>query len=412
MEEMFLLANPKSGGLKGKDLLQVPQPFPVRLRHGQTVSLRIFSMLDGESGNKPGYRELKKAVAASGGRKLRAIVAGGDGSIMWAVTEMEKHGIDPQSQVIIGVLPLGTGNDFSRALGWGGKNPKGLLENSYAKVKAMVQAWSDATPRPHDVFNVRIEVEPEDGEILQVGDDREKHDLDSNVLDKSMINYFDVGPVGRAGMGFDTYRTKSQLLNNAVYGYEIFYNSLPCRTQRSIGDYLGGLYHGTSARGTPIFETHGRSRAPQLRKEADQSLIFSNIPSYAGGNSNLWIGASRLGVDAPLDPQLMQAVQDPGDGKLEVVTVHDLLAFVETTKPLEGVDKVGAKRIFSGAPLYLDFLHDEDDEVVTYTQIDGEFYKLINPICGTITQKLRLSVLHSETDSAQWDDDEESVEDD
>ena len=48
----------------------------------------------------------------------RAIVCGGDGTVMWVVEELVKAGIDLQN-CPIGILPFGTGNDFSRVLGWG-----------------------------------------------------------------------------------------------------------------------------------------------------------------------------------------------------------------------------------------------------------------------------------------------------
>jgi len=48
------------------------------------------------------------------------IVGGGDGSIMWAVQEMIKADIDFE-KCPIGTIPFGTGNDFSRVLGWGRK---------------------------------------------------------------------------------------------------------------------------------------------------------------------------------------------------------------------------------------------------------------------------------------------------
>lgn len=38
---------------------------------------------------------------------------------MWVIEEMVNYGIDFNS-VAIGVIPFGTGNDFSRVIGWGG----------------------------------------------------------------------------------------------------------------------------------------------------------------------------------------------------------------------------------------------------------------------------------------------------
>jgi len=39
---------------------------------------------------------------------------------MWIIEEMLAHGIDFQ-RCPIGIVPFGTGNDFSIALGWGKK---------------------------------------------------------------------------------------------------------------------------------------------------------------------------------------------------------------------------------------------------------------------------------------------------
>ena len=47
-----------------------------------------------------------------------AVICGGDGTVMWVVSELAKHGIDPNA-VLLSIIPLGTGNDFSRNLGWG-----------------------------------------------------------------------------------------------------------------------------------------------------------------------------------------------------------------------------------------------------------------------------------------------------
>ena len=38
-----------------------------------------------------------------------------------------------------GIVPLGTGNDFSRVAGWGGNNPEGVAENNFELLKSL--AW-------------------------------------------------------------------------------------------------------------------------------------------------------------------------------------------------------------------------------------------------------------------------------
>lgn len=48
------------------------------------------------------------------------IICGGDGTINWVLTHALKVGVD-LNKTAISILPIGTGNDFSRSTGWGYK---------------------------------------------------------------------------------------------------------------------------------------------------------------------------------------------------------------------------------------------------------------------------------------------------
>lgn len=53
--------------------------------------------------------------------QCRVLVAGGDGTVGWISTEISKKKISPLPEVCI--MPIGTGNDLSRVLGWGAVPP-------------------------------------------------------------------------------------------------------------------------------------------------------------------------------------------------------------------------------------------------------------------------------------------------
>lgn len=54
----------------------------------------------------------------------RMLVAGGDGTIAWILEKIVGKNIKPIPEVCI--LPIGTGNDLSRVLGWGAEPPTNL----------------------------------------------------------------------------------------------------------------------------------------------------------------------------------------------------------------------------------------------------------------------------------------------
>lgn len=98
---MLVFVNSKSGDNQGvkfirrfKQLLNPLQVFDLALG-GPSKGLKLFQNFD----------------------HFRILVCGGDGSVGWVMNEVDQQNLSSQCQ--LGVLPLGTGNDLSRVLGWG-----------------------------------------------------------------------------------------------------------------------------------------------------------------------------------------------------------------------------------------------------------------------------------------------------
>jgi len=386
MQDIFLFVNPKSGGNKGKAFMEVPQPFVTDLQNGQQANLRIFSLLQGEPGNKTGFLQLRKALQVTS--PIRVVVGGGDGTIMWVDSEAEKHGIDTQVHMQYGVVPLGTGNDFSRVAGWGGKNPSRFQEDDFAGLRRLVRNWAAARPRPHDVWQVTMNVNESGGEILSIDSNKEECSVGSNVtsLALPMINYFSIGQESKVGMEFDKHRTKSQTCNLFVYAFEGVCTELKCDEQQHVGNIVAGLHMGTSAAGPVVLDCRGDSSLPEIVGNPE-SLMFLNINSYAGGNSHFWAEGTPCGVDPEPDPESIDVPSDPGDGRIEVVTLPNIADI-----PLDRLEH-HAKRVCSGAPWFVDFFEDDEDGVDAFCEVDGEFYHLINPTSIMLSLKKRLQVL-------------------
>lgn len=79
---------------------------------------------------------------------FRILVCGGDGSVGWVLSEIDKLNLNKQCQ--LGVLPLGTGNDLARVLGWGGSYDDDtqlpqILEKLERASTKMLDRWSIMT---------------------------------------------------------------------------------------------------------------------------------------------------------------------------------------------------------------------------------------------------------------------------
>uniref|UniRef100_A0A8C5SRL8 Diacylglycerol kinase n=1 Tax=Laticauda laticaudata TaxID=8630 RepID=A0A8C5SRL8_LATLA len=126
---LLVFVNSKSGDNQGVKFLR---------RFKQSLNpAQVFDLMNG--GPHLGLRLFQKFD------NFRILVCGGDGSVGWVLSEIDKLNLHKQCH--LGVLPLGTGNDLARVLGWGGscdddtQLPQILEKLERASTK-MLDRWS------------------------------------------------------------------------------------------------------------------------------------------------------------------------------------------------------------------------------------------------------------------------------
>ncbi|GAB1285207.1 Diacylglycerol kinase delta [Apodemus speciosus] len=156
---LLVFVNSKSGDNQGvkflrrfKQLLNPAQVFDL-MNGGPHLGLRLFQKFD----------------------TFRILVCGGDGSVGWVLSEIDSLNLHKQCQ--LGVLPLGTGNDLARVLGWGSacdddtQLPQILAKLERASTKMLdrwsVMAYETKLPRQTSSSTVTEDFS-EDSEVQQI----------------------------------------------------------------------------------------------------------------------------------------------------------------------------------------------------------------------------------------------------
>uniref|UniRef100_A0A4W3GV06 Diacylglycerol kinase n=1 Tax=Callorhinchus milii TaxID=7868 RepID=A0A4W3GV06_CALMI len=265
---VLILANSRSGNNMGEGLLG---EFRMLLNPIQVVDL---------SEVPPGKAlQLCRLLPP---RSVQVLVCGGDGTVGWVLNAIDDMKMKGEEELVphVAILPLGTGNDLSQTLGWGGGYAGDLSVQDILRVLVgpCLCAWALG------VLRVPVGVGGSLSGFWQV---------------LSMNNYFSIGPDALMALNFHQQRQRSpslfssRLVNKAVY---FFYGTKDCLVQacKDLDQKIELELDGE------------RVQLPRL-----EGIIILNI-SYWGGGCRLWEGMG--------DEPYPQASCD--DGLLEVVGVY------------------------------------------------------------------------------------------
>uniref|UniRef100_UPI0037E9495F diacylglycerol kinase theta n=1 Tax=Semicossyphus pulcher TaxID=241346 RepID=UPI0037E9495F len=241
---LLVFVNPKSGGLKGRELLY---SFRKLLNPHQ-----VFDISNG--GPLAGLHTFREVP------RFRVLVCGGDGTVGWVlgVLEAVRHKLVCREPPI-GIVPLGTGNDLARVLRWGtgysGEDPHHILVSVDEADEVLMDRWT----------------------ILLDAQDISEDGKDNGFLEPPKIvqmnNYFGIGIDAELSLDFHQAREDepdkftSRFHNKGVY-------------------VKVGLQK--------ISHTRSLHKELQLQVDAQnvqlpniEGLIFLNIPSWGSG-ADLW----------------------------------------------------------------------------------------------------------------------------
>jgi len=206
-----------------------------------------------------------------------------------------------------------------------------------------------------------------------------------------MCNYYSIGVESRIGLGFDKRRTSSKVCNDVCYGWEGLKKLVCCYGQQRTHRIRELIHHVSTLNGdseTLLFAASEDSSKPgdhHYLTGNPVSLVCTNINSMMGGRTNVW--ASGRGKDLGLKDSQGKTLAH-SDSKLKEHSSHDddHLEF-STVQSVIRLALGSAQRVAQDkGPFVIKFREPMEfakkhrvPQMVTYMQIDGEYYKVVNP---------------------------------
>jgi len=278
---IVVFVNKKSGGQKGERIFE---EFLKELPKEHVYSLT-------EGGLDPGieFCYSHETVLVNGNpEKARIIVAGGDGTIGWVVSGIDKHEYPDKSLTPLAHLPLGTGNDMARSTGWGGGYDGGATKQVISQVRSA---------KPMRLDRWRMHVQGKNGTV-----DGEKKDL-------MIYNYFSIGEDAHIAYVFHHMREKNP-------------KKFTSRTRNKYHYVVASLRSSFAGNPSLAKTTKVTADDESLRfANSVKTIVGLNIQSYMAG-SDIWGTQHAYSPTCCcLHPASDLPAGSMGDGKIDLISM-------------------------------------------------------------------------------------------
>jgi len=339
-------------------------------------------------------------------QEYRILVCGGDGTVTWILTALEKAAEKTSVHLLdvpVAIVPLGTGNDLARSLGWGGKLraiPE-LLEYLRYVVEAEIvemDQWR-LVLRPHNPV-------PEEHKLRSSGS-HPRPITDKEVADKYLVrmnqalqtfedrgtemfaglwqNYYSFGFDAKVANSVDVVRSNTSCgqfmfksgCGKVCYAWQAvrhsFFNAVLTQAIRPIKGTPPGN-DGSFSEFKPSLENR---EVGCLRKGRLRQLMLVNINSYAAGQEVM--------------PRKKDPLPGPSDGALEVLAVRNVLSNLAM-----------AMRLL--LPTYLESVGALAFTVASgqYMQLDGEPWRVDGGCDVLVEHHRKVYMLRAPASSHNW----------
>lgn len=262
------------------------------------------------------------------GGEYRILACGGDGTVGWVLRGINDRNV----KAPVGILPLGTGNDLSKALGWGPSFAAGdpldkVLYNVMKSKKVLLDRWIlKATPITFD------------------GSEPKEEDVRSEFIN----NYFSIGTDAEIAIQFHEKRQKDPEGFKSPVKNKIVYTFIGASEMFTSNNKLSENIK---------LEVDGKEI--DIKKSGIQCIAFVNLLNMYSGTIMWGTKLSKSELAKGFVPASY------GDGKLEVVSMKGAFDLGQVSSGLFMPDKLA-----QGSNIKITFLKD-----IPYAcEYDGEPY--------------------------------------